>query len=229
MLIKIIKTIYDKYFKCGGNYLQGIFVMFLNNGFIQFFIKLENKKNKHKLYFNIIQITNIIITFIIFLIFYKFNINLFSNEFILNYSKYIWFMFIFYIIKILLSVFFGIYIYIKVKNINYLKDSLKSILNLIHFLINIKILFFFFNINFILFLQYNIIFIISNISFILFFFYTKWLSWNLKGESFNNFINFPWIYILIIVLLFIFCIDKGSKFCNLFSNYCLWDDLSSDK
>jgi len=188
-----------------------------------FFFKLEKIiKTNNIIYLNCVHLFNALLTLIIFLILWNYDIQLVSLEIILAYKNFIYYYFFFMVFKLLLQLIKGIYKYIKFNEINDIYDVLKIIFKFINFLVNINIIMFKLQINFFIFLQYNIIFLIVNINMIIFFLHKWWLNCVLEGTYLTNFISYPLIPIIIIYILYWLNYENGYKLADLIIEYCSW-------
>ena len=166
--------------------------------YFKYFVK--KYKELIYIYINLNKIVEIVFTFIIFYIFYKFNIKLLSENFILYYKYYISIMFIIFGLKMLQEIIWGLKeIYDKDEKKKNWKAGTNKLFKLITFLFNINILFWLFNLEFPSYLQYNILFVLESIFLLGLLVYDKLYRIKIRGRRLENFIYYPYIFILILV------------------------------
>lgn len=211
MIIKILRWIFDKIKFVKNEWFQhGIYIYENNKTFEYFFIKI--KKDNKKIYFDCFHLLTALITLIIFLILWKFDIQIVSKEFIIIYRNFIFYLFWFFIFYILFELIYGIYYNIKYNDNIIEKRVIKKIIKFLHFLIIINMLMYFLNIDFIELLQYNLLFIIDYINIILIYLHNKWLTWKIDNVRYPiHFVSYPWIIVLIMCILFYFNKKGGEK------------------
>lgn len=165
-----------------------------------YYFKKENKEETIYCYLNLRKIFSSIITFIIFIIFYYFNIQILPEKLI---SVLILMLFIFFIRNIILIVIYliqGVYLKYK-KNDDVLFDKvIIIILNYINFLINISIIYNIFNLEINILLQYNIIFVIDLIYNQSIKVYNYILNKEIEIKKTQNFITYPYVSMLVLYI-----------------------------
>ena len=161
---------------------------------------VENKEYGIKIYLNKLVLT--IISLIIFLIFYKYDIQLISTEYIKYIKIYLKLCFISYIIIIIIKIIIGLY-YVKILNesTDHLGQSILLITRLITFLINMSFFYWMLDLNIDLFLQYNIMFILDLTMIVIFKYYIYIYDYRISYQFKPSFLNYPWIMLILTVIL----------------------------
>jgi len=147
-----------------------------------------------------------LLSLIIFIILYKFKILIF-NDYIINII--IIYLSIFFCISILRLLYLLIYGYYllnyTVEDGTLFLEGLMSLIQLINFLINVKILYWLLTgltIN--IFIQCNLILVIDLIMLFMLYIYTYLFDYKIKGDRIGTFLSYPWI-IMIIAIICILC------------------------
>ena len=183
---------------------------------ILIFILPFTKTNKCQVTFFWEPIIHSIFTFVIFFIFFYYNILFFSFDFLLKYSELKLYLLLFFLF---LFLFFFFYFYKEI-----LKDKkgwydyiLKIFIIYINIVLNLLIICYFFDINLVSFIQYTIVFHLYRLYGLLVFFINKILYINIPYYNIKSFIYYPYFFTLFIMLLVIMGFDyKIPKFNLLF-------------
>lgn len=178
-------------------------VQYLIDNFICTFLKIKINNNSEcdYLFINLFHLCNVIITLFVFILFFIYDIKYLSDNFLEKYLLYIYIMFILFILVNLSKLIYGLYLHKYKKNSLYLKKILTVFFKWLNFLINMQLLYFFLDLEFILILQYNILFVIDNLLWKILQLYFVWLDFKLIGDRLYNFITYPWIFLLLLYIL----------------------------
>lgn len=177
-------------------------ILYQENGCIvyyyEYIYKLKDKKTY--CYWNLRKFCSSIITLFIFIIFYSFNINIVPLPII-------------DLIKILLSIFFFINILRLIYNLilglwekiykydeERYDEALTKLFKYINFLINISLIYYIFNLDINLLLQYNIMFVVDFIGVNIVFFYSYLYKYEIRIKPVQNFINYSFFSLIILYL-----------------------------
>lgn len=165
-------------------------------------IRFSGKNDGLFLYFK--NILHFIISIIIFFIFYKYDIKLLPEEIIYYVKIYLKLSFIGFIIIILYYFISGFYV-VKVldKKSDNFSYGLLNTIKLINMLVNIAIVYWYFELTIELFLQYNIIFILNLLVTWLILFIKIILKKNVKFFKISSFLSYPVLSVIIIIMLII--------------------------
>jgi len=175
------------------------------------FLYVDKRKRKYEyvhVFFNLNLILHTIISFIIFYILYKYDIQIIPEEYI-EYCWIIIYIFLFYmlIFWIIIQMIFGIYYIITENYIHTIEMGLQKIVYLLTVITNVFIICYILKIDLNSFLQYNILFVIDCIIILIVNIYCKLFSYNIMLRRLVNFVYYPWIYIIICMILLV-CTKK---------------------
>lgn len=163
--------------------------------------KIINCKNNNSYMIYIIPLMQALLSLIVFILLYKYDIKLFSDNIIMIIKLLLFlFFWLFVIILISMSV-FGLYLIVKDKDYEIIEKSIKILIRFINFIINVKIMYWVLDLNIELFLQYNILLVMNTIMMFIFFIYKYIYDYEIKGKKIVIFLQYPWILMLVILIL----------------------------
>ena len=184
------------------NYNKSKSIVMLQTLTNEYEICIVIKNKKIQLLIFIRNLIFVILSLIIFFIFYKYNIQLISLYYIKYIKIYFNFAFIIYIYYIIYLLVRGYYeILILKKETDNVSKGFILLGKLVIFLINFFLLYSIFDLNIELFLQYNIIFVIDFIIMFIFWFYKNVFDYEISSQKVLLFLNYPWIILIIIILI----------------------------
>lgn len=165
---------------------------------------LEFEGKKSGLYLELKKLIIVIISMIVFIIMYKYDIQIISNDYIRCIKLYLKLSFIIYIWIIMYYLIRSLYNWYRSEDedcVKVLAKSVRLIVKLINFIINVSIIYWLLNLNIDVFLQYNIILVIDITMRWMFWIYKNMLDYEIEGEVMLSFLNYPWIMLTIIIIL----------------------------
>lgn len=115
-----------------------------------------------------------------------------------------------------------------IKNKNYyvylnfipLINAIITLINIFSIFLNIIIFMYIFNLDLISLFQYNIIFFLDFFVLFMFKFYNWWLQWFGFINFFENFITYPWVFVLLLFIIIYLKKNKYFKFFKSIEKYC---------
>ena len=157
---------------------------------------------------NLNMLLHAIISFFIFYILYKYNIQIISEDYI-KYLQYIVYIFLFYAYGFwfVIQTIFGIYYWIKYEDKNILYKGINRLVYLLTILSNIFFICYILKIDLNLFLQYNILFVIDCTIILIAKIYCKLFNYNITLTRLVSFVYYLWIYMIICIILLV-CTKK---------------------
>lgn len=138
-----------------------------------------------------------VVTFLVFLVFWYFDIRLISEFYISFFYLYFFIMFKIFLFIIFIFFIYSVYIYYFKDNVKFLSKLLKVILRFLNFLVLISILYVIFNLEFGDYLQYNFFYIINMCLHWILFIYTKLFFFTYNEKKIVFFFNFPFIFLVL--------------------------------
>lgn len=191
---------------------------------IGFFLKVEYIKYTNyyvSLLINLQKLFQAIVSLIIFVIFYKFNIIIFT-EYTMNLIMiYLSIFFIIFILRLFYLLIYGYYL------LNYTDEDgelflegIMSLIQLINFLINVKILYWLLTgLTLNVFIQCNLILVMDLFMVWMFLIYKNFFDYEINGTGVGTFLSYPWLIIIVSVILILFKIDVEDYLPVFIKNY----------
>lgn len=183
------------------------------------YIYYNSKSANVYCYINLNKIFFSLLTFFVFVFFWFFNICIFLQDILLFLKYIISILFFINLFKLLILLIRGIYEKFFDFNDALFDKALAVILKYINFLINISLIYYIFNLNIDLLLQYNYIYILN-------FFYTQcmYVLYKIKPnrkriKNMQNFISYPYLSIFLMFLFLFINQNFSYVICVYFTDY----------